>query len=210
MSVTWRQGELRRLWPHAPSELIEGMERTKRVLVQYEINTKVRLIQFMATISEETGAGMRLDEDLRYSGARLWELFGKHHFHSLIDAVTVAHQGAMAIADRIYGGRMGNKPGTHDGYNFHGRGLMQLTGRENYEVVSKASGLDFLGHPEWLSSPDHCLLAAAAFWKYDKVNQVADTGSTSAVTRRVNGGLINLSARLTWVAIWTHAGFEIE
>lgn len=210
MTVTWRKGELHRLWPHAIAALIDGMEETKGVLKEYAITNKPRLIQFLATISEETGAGTRLEEDLRYSGPRLWELFGKHHFHSLQDAVNVAHQGAQAIADRIYGHRMGNRPGTHDGYDFRGRGLMQLTGRSNYETVAKITGVDYLTHPEWLSDPNHCLQAAAAFWQQAGVNTIADTGNTTSVTRRVNGGLINLQARLTWVAVWSHAAFETK
>lgn len=208
MTLTWRAGELRRLWPHAPTSLVDGMEATKAVLAKYAITTKPRLVQFLATISEETGAGMRLEEDLRYSGPRLWALFGHHHFHDLADAISVAHQGPRAIADRIYGGRMSNRPGTHDGYDFRGRGLMQLTGRANYEAVSKVAGIDFLAHPEWLSAPEHCLEAAAAWWQHAGVNAIADTGNTTAVTRRVNGGLIGLEARLTWVATWSHAAFD--
>lgn len=203
MALTWQPADLRRLWPHAPQALVDGINAAKdTVLPKYDITTQPRICEFMGVNSEETGGGVRLDEDLRYSGPRLWTLFGRHQFASLDDAIAVAAHGAVAIADRIYGNRMGNRPGTDDGYAFRGQGLIQLTGRGNATNVAAWTGIDYVNHPEWLMDPAHCLEAAAAYWKHAGCNELADTGSVAAVTRRVNGGLINIQARVEWFNTW--------
>ncbi len=106
-------------------------------------------------------------------------------------------------AQAKYEGRadLGNT-GVGDGFKFRGRGLIQVTGRDNYEACGEALGLDLITHPELLEQPQHAAMSAAWFWKQKGLNDLADRDQFNTITRRINGGLNGLAARL---ALWEKA-----
>lgn len=104
---------------------------------------------------------------------------------------------------RVYGGRMGNAPPpSDDGWNFRGRGLSQVTGREGYSKLAKATGLDLLDHPELLSDPDHALECGVADFILCGCLPHAVADDVVGVTKAINGGLIGLAERRQWLAAW--------
>ncbi len=113
-----------------------------------------------------------------------------------------AHQNALA--NILYGGEFGRKnlgntqPG--DGWKFRGRGLKQLTGRDNYRRFSRAwlGDESLLENPDRVGNPDGAVASAIWFWKANGLNEVADRGSVDAVTKVVNGGTVGLADRKTW------------
>lgn len=101
-----------------------------------------------------------------------------------------------------YEGRidLGNtQPG--DGKRFMGRGLIQITGRANYQKVSEALGIDFISSPELLEQPSNAALSAAWFWNAHGLNELADAGDFAMITRRINGGMNGYSDRLALLAL---------
>jgi putative chitinase len=106
------------------------------------------------------------------------------------------------IADgSAYEGRvdLGNtQPG--DGKRFKGRGLIELTGRDNYAACGTALGLDLLSHPKLLAEPEHACRSAAWFWKENDLNSFADSNRFGSLTKRINGGYNGLDDRIQlWI-----------
>jgi len=83
-----------------------------------------------------------------------------------------------------------------DGIRFKGRGLIQITGRSNYDKLSNAFGIDFIQEPELLESPEYAVLSSLWFWKSKNLNQIADSGNFELLTKRINGGINGLKDRL--------------
>lgn len=101
---------------------------------------------------------------------------------------------------KAYEGRkdLGNvRPG--DGVRYKGRGLIQITGRANYREISKATGIDFESHPEWLELPQWAVVSACWFWKSRGMNEMADRDELTAITKRINGGKNGLQDRLRYL-----------
>lgn len=195
---------LERLWPHAPHSLADGMVATsEEVFAKYGLATAVEVADFMAQISEETGGGYDTEEDLNYSAVRLTQVWPAR-FPSIARALPFAHN-PRGLADNVYGSRYGNRPGTDDGYNFRGRGGIQITFHDWYAKIGAATGLDLLNKPGLANDPERFLECAAAFWKLDGVNPFADRGDFRGETLRVNGGLTNYPLRQHWRALWRPA-----
>ena len=121
-------------------------------------------------------------------------------FPDLPTAMKYAHN-PEAIANKVYGGRMGNGPEeTGDGWKYHGRGLIQLTGKENYDNCGKAIGVDLINQPGLLAQPDGAVMSAGWFWNKKGLNALADAGDYETMTKRINGGLIGLDDRKAKIA----------
>jgi putative chitinase len=195
---------LDRLWPHAPHSLVNGMAMTSQaVLAKYGIDTPQDVADFMAQGTEETGGGEDIEEDLNYSALRLTQVWPSR-FPSVARAMPFAHSPRL-LADNVYGGRFGNRPGTDDGYDFRGRGFIQVTFRGWYEKLSAVTGLDLVGKPDLVNDPAHFLEVGAAFWKIDGISLYADRGDFRGETLRLNGGYTNMATRLQWRATWRRA-----
>ena len=100
-----------------------------------------------------------------------------------------------------YDGRLdlGNtEPG--DGARYKGRGLIQITGRANYRDCGSALGVDLIGNPELLESPEFACRSAAWFWKNHGLNELADKGDFKLITKRINGGYNGMADRETYLA----------
>lgn len=148
---------------------------------------------FLAQMDHESGGFKRLSESFAYDPQRLLKVFPKY-FSSIEEATAVREKGPAAIADRVYGGRMGNEaPG--DGFKYRGRGFIQLTGRANYEAAGKALGLDLVNKPELAEDPANAAKVALWYWQSRGVSKPAQIGDVERSTKLINGGLNGLSDR---------------
>lgn len=148
---------------------------------------------FLAQMDHESGGFKRMSESFSYAPDRLLKVFPKY-FRSIEEASAVRQQGPAAIAERVYGGRMGNEaPG--DGFKYHGRGFIQLTGRANYEAAGKALGLDLVNKPELAEDPANAAKVALWYWQSRGVSKSAQIGDVARSTKLINGGLNGLSDR---------------
>ncbi len=195
---------MRKMWvsgdQHVPG-LIEGIASTApAVFEKYGIATDLTIAIMMAQFSEECGAGLEMEENMNYTAERLLQVFPRHFTPSL--AAKAAHNPRM-IGDIAYGGRMGNAPPpSDDGYNYRGRGLSQVTGRDGYKVLAEKTGLDVLGAPSLLSDPQHTLECGVADFIICGCLPFAEKGDVIDVTRHLNGGLNGLGERQRWTGLW--------
>lgn len=167
-------------------------------LTRWQIDTPQRVAMFLAQVAHESGGFRTLVESLHYSATRLLQVWPSRFTPT--DAAAMAFD-ERAIAERAYGGRLGNGPeGSGDGYNYRGRGLIQLTGRDNYTRCGAALGLDLVGHPEVLEQPEYAAQSAGWFWAGRGCNELADAGDYLGITRRINGGTNGQADRETWLA----------
>jgi predicted chitinase len=150
---------------------------------------------FMAQMDHETGGFRNMEESFAYRNAEQVMSVSASARRQGSKAVSEALlQGPRALAEMMYGGRMGNtQPG--DGYRYRGRGFVQLTGRANYAEAGKALGLDLVSNPELAASPEVAAKVATWYWSQKGAASAARAGDVSAVTRLINGGSNGLSAR---------------
>jgi putative chitinase len=177
---------LKKHWPRASTELIQGMANTAGVLEKLGINTPLRLAHFMGQISQECGKGTIMAESLNYTAARMMKVFPKR-FPTLASTQGF-ERNERAFGNKVYNGRMGNRPGSDDGFNFRGRGGLQLTGRENYEAIGKSCDLDLVNHPELVAHRDHMLLIAATEFVKLGCLEECDRDNVVQVSARINLG----------------------
>lgn len=198
---------LSRLWPNGDARvpgLVAGMIATApNVFARYGITTPQLVAQVMAQISHECGAGLEVIENLNYSAGRMMQVWPSR-FSSMASAAPFAHN-PRALANKVYNGRMGNVPGSDDGWNFRGRGAAQTTGREGYQRLAKATGLDVVGHPDLVIDPRYFLLCGVADFVNCGCLPFAKQDDILGVTRRLNGGTVGLAQRKAWLAKWTAA-----
>lgn len=160
----------------------------------FEIDTPTRQAAFLAQVGHESGLLTITEENLRYSAEGLLKIFPK--YFDTETAPKYAKHPDM-IANRVYANRMGNgDQASGDGWTFRGRGLIQLTGRNNYKACGDGIGLDLIGLPEQLTLPTPAAMSAGWFWEDRTLNQHADSGNFERLTRAINGGLNGLAHRL--------------
>lgn len=143
----------------------------------------------MASVDNETGGFTRDSENLNYSAKGLLKTFPK--YYKTEEAARADANNPEAIANKVYGGRMGNKD-AGDGWKYRGRGNLQLTGKSNYEDMSKRLGVDFVNNPELAADPKYSAQIAVEFWKKSGADKAAASGDTDKARRIVNGGDIGL------------------
>ena len=160
----------------------------------YLIDTPVRQAAFLAQIGHESGGLMVTEENMNYSAKGLRATWPNRFTES--DAERYARKPEW-IGNRAYQGRMGNgDEASGDGYRYRGRGLIQLTGKDDYRECGEALGLDLLGCPELLNEPANAAMSAGWEWDRSKLNAVADSGDFEKLTRIINGGLNGYPDRL--------------
>ena len=151
---------------------------------RYQIVGAKRVAAFIAQVGHESGHLTHLVENLNYSADALRKTWPSRFNAEL--ATTVARKPEQ-IANIAYGNRMGNTaPG--DGWKYRGRGLIQITGKNNYRACGEALGLDLIAQPEMLEKPQYGCMSAAWFWATNGLNTLADAGKFDAITQRINGG----------------------
>jgi putative chitinase len=167
-------------------------------MAKYNIGTPARKAAFIAQISHESGRFSAIEEDLNYSAEGLLKTFHTHF--TAADAQRYAHH-PMLIANRAYADRMGNgNEASGDGWKYRGRGLIQITGRDEYKVCGADLGLNLTDNPDPLLFPRYAALSAAWYWSVNGCNELADLDHFSAITKKINGGLEGQADRLALFA----------
>lgn len=165
------QQQLLQILPNAGPKAGVFVPALSIAMARYAIDSRLRIAAFIAQIGHESG-------QLRY----VREL-GSDSYLAKYDT------GQLAL-------RLGNTPEADgDGQLYRGRGLIQVTGRTNYEACGEALGLDLLAQPQLLEQPDHAAMSAAWFWDRANLNALADKGDFLMITRRINGGTNGLADR---------------
>lgn len=165
---------------------------------QYEISTPLRKVHFLAQVAHESGGFKFVVENVNYSAQALYNVFRKY-FPTLDEANSYARQ-PQKIANKVYANRMGNgNEASNDGWNFRGRGLIQLTGKRNYQAFSNKTGQNFITSPQLLEEPKWALASACWFWKNRNINKYADADDIHMVTKLINGGSNGLANRLHYL-----------
>ena len=173
------------------SKWLKPLEDT---FAKYDINTPKRQAAFIGQCAHESNNFKTLEENLNYKPESLMRVWPSR-FPDLATAMKYAHN-PEAIANKVYGGRMGNGvEETGDGWKYHGRGLIQLTGKENYDNCGKAISLDLINQPGLLAQPDGAVMSAGWFWNKKGLNVLADSGDYETMTKRINGGTLGLDDR---------------
>ena len=164
-----------------------------QVFVKYDLDTPKRQAAFIGQCAVESANFTRLQENLNYSAQRLTQVWPSR-FPNISMAEPYANN-PEKLANFVYAGRMGNLQ-DGDGWKFHGRGLIQLTGRENYANCGSGIGVDLIDNPDLLLTPKYAVLSAGWYWNKKGLNALADTQEYGAMTRRINGGLTGLDERI--------------
>jgi len=186
---------LDKLKNHVPDAVIAQLPDT---ITKFELNTPLRLAHFLAQAGHESGGFKALNENLNYGAKGLLGIF-KKYFPT--EALAIQYERKPEkIANRVYGGRMGNGPeATGEGYKYRGRGYIQLTGKDNYKAFDAVVTESIIDNPD-LVATKYPLLSAAWFFHKNGLHKIADKGATDAVvtevTKRVNGGTIGLTDRI--------------
>jgi putative chitinase len=175
-------------------------EKYKSLLDSYYVNTPLRLAHLFSQIKHESGL-KPISENLNYSAKGLATTF-KKYFPTTALANEYQRQ-PQKIANRVYANRMGNgdeKSG--DGWKYRGRGFIQLTGKDNYLMLSKDARIDCFNNPDLLLEEANAMIAALWFWNKNKLNDLADRDDIKAITKRINGGFNGLAHRQELLTKW--------
>jgi predicted chitinase len=197
---------IRSLAPRARDDYVAALVSGGDVLEKAAINTPMRLAQFLANVSHEVGGFTIVRENMNYTAARI-----KQVWPTRPEAVKFAGK-PRELANCVYNGRMGNRPGTDDGWNFRGGGMIQLTGRDSYERFGRELGIPLAENPELIEDAAVSLKAAA--WEFGKFVHLCDRGEAGfrAVCNGINRG--NIASKLDpigwvdrqrWLKRWTDA-----
>jgi putative chitinase len=159
---------------------------------KYDISTPKRQAYFIGQCMHESGGFKQLKENLNYSAKGLMATWPSRFPD--IDTAEKYERNPEKIANKVYAGRMGNTE-DGDGAKYIGRGLIQLTGKENYDNCGSAIGVDLVANPDLLSTPKYAALSAGWFWNRKGLNALADADDIDTITKRINGGLIGIADR---------------
>lgn len=189
--------QLRQLIPRNPF-VQQWHDALSQLLPDYEINTPQRIAAFIAQCAHESGGFTAIKENLNYRAATLRRLFPKYFpTDELANRYASMPNKQEAIANRIYANRMGNGPEeSGDGYRFCGRGLIQLTGRNNYTLFAESLEISVEEASEYLETFEGAAQSACWFWESNNLNRFADVGDIRGLTRAINGGFIGLEDRI--------------
>lgn len=209
--------QLQKMWPHGNISvpgLMEGIiASAPAVFAKYQVTTALVVAMMFGQFSEETGGGIDMVENIHYSPVRACQVWPSR-FHSVNDVYQKVGsspgdpQFSIKLMDNVYGNRMGNRPGTHDGSTYIGRSLSQITGRgeetppSGYMGVAQKTGIDVLNHPELAITPQNALECSVADFILCGCMPWAEKGDILRVTEHLNGGTIGLSERQHWTISW--------
>jgi putative chitinase len=169
-------------------------EALSKLLPDYEINTAPRMAAFIAQCAHESGGFRFLSENLNYRAESLMRVFPRY-FHTMELARAYEKQ-PEKIANRVYASRMGNgDEASGDGYRYRGRGLIQLTGRDNYTFFAGSLDIAVEEATEYLETFEGAAQSACWFWESNNLNRWADAGDIVKMTKIINGGTIGLEDR---------------
>jgi putative chitinase len=191
MQIT--QQQLSTLIPKNPY-VDQWCEALNKILPDYEIDTPGRIAAFIAQTSHESAGYTALHENLNYQAASLMRVWPRY-FPDMATAQAYAHQ-PERIANRAYSNRMGNgDEASGDGWRYCGRGLIQLTGRSNYQSFADSIETDLSEIPAFLQTFEGAVQSACWFWEANNLNKWADLGDIERMTKIINGGTLGLADR---------------
>ena len=179
---------------------MELWNKYKSLLTKEGINTPLRLAHFFAQCKVESDLKPKI-ESMDYSVEGLIKGFGRHRI-SLEDAkkfgrTSTQKANQKEIANRLYGGQWGKtnlgNTQTNDGWNLRGSGILQITGRANFQKLSDDTGIDFINHPELILQEAESLIAAIWFWNYRGLNRYADKDDVLSISKVINLGSVKSS-----------------
>ena len=186
--------KIEKLKGHVPDTVIAQLPE---VIKKFNITNTLRLAHFLSQCGHESGNFKAVSENLNYSADGLVKIFGK--YFNATSAAGYARN-PEKIASKVYASRMGNgNEASKEGFKFRGRGYIQLTGKENYTRFGKFIGEDIASNPD-LVATKYPLASAAFFFNSNNLwaicDKGADTATVTAVTKRVNGGVLGLEDRI--------------
>jgi putative chitinase len=165
-----------------------------KVLPDYDITSVARVAAFMGQTMVESAGYTALIENLNYKPESLMKLWHTH-FPTEEIAMQYGHHPEQ-IANRAYAGRMGNgDEASGDGWNYCGRGLIQITGKDNYNLFAQSIDTPLEQIPEFLGTFEGAVQSACWFWENNNLNALADAGDILTMTKKINGGTIGLEER---------------
>jgi predicted chitinase len=194
------QSDWQAIFPKAPDAIIAAFAEGAEVLDQVGITqSRTRLAYALANVEHECAGFtiLNLTENINYSAKRMAEVW-PNRFACPADVKQrygTAPGWQKKAFDEIYGGRMGNRPGTSDGSDYIGRGGPQVTGRDGYRAVGKRCGLDLVNNPGLATEPSEQAAILAAFWSWKDLNTLADAGDFVGCVKKWNGGTNGLADR---------------
>jgi len=166
----------------------------EQLLDDYDITTPLRVAHFVAQCAHESGNFVFIKENLNYKAASLMTVF-KKYFPTAELATQYANK-PERIANRVYASRMGNgDEASGDGYRYCGRGLIQLTGKDNYTFFAGSLGISVEEASEYLATFEGAAQSACWFWEQNNLNRFADANDVKGLTRAINGGQIGIIDR---------------
>jgi putative chitinase len=204
--------QMHRHWPHCPEEFAVGVvDGAPEAFSRFYINTALRQAHFMAQISHECGAGTDIIESLNYTHVQRIMAVWPNRFPTYMSAIPFVGKPEI-LADKVYNGRMGNRPGSTDGWDYRGRGCLQITGRDSYVKYAAVCGVAIDANPDLAINPEYSILIAAAEFEGSGCNKYADRDNLTEVSALINIGhlVINpdaiegLSSRGSWLKLWKH------
>ena len=196
MSFTFNftQEQLKEMIPRNPY-VPQWYEAISSILPEYEINTPQRVAAFLAQCAHESGGFVFLKENLNYKAPSLRKVFPKY-FQDDATASAYANK-PERIANRVYANRMGTgDESSGDGWRYCGRGLIQLTGKDNYTFFAASLDIPVEEASEYLQTFEGAVQSACFFWEQNNLNKWADSGDILTLTKRINGGTIGLEDRI--------------
>ena len=197
MAIT--QQQLAQILPGNPY-VEHWCDALNKILPDYDITTSQRTAAFLAQCAHESGGFTALHENLNYKAESLCKVWPRYFNTS--NANDYAHQ-PEKIACRAYAGRMGNgDEASGDGWSYCGRGLIQLTGKNNYQAFADSIQTDISQIPAYLQTFEGAVQSACWFWENNNLNACADAGDIVKMTKIINGGELGLDDR---TARYNHA-----
>jgi putative chitinase len=177
---------------------VDWVEPLEEVFHRYEINTPERQAAFIGQCAHESMNFTKLEENMNYSAEGLMKTWPSRF--PTLESAKPYHRNPEKIANKVYAGRMGNGlEETGDGWLYHGRGLIQLTGKDNYMLASDALNMDFIHSPDYVLVPKYAALTAGWYWNKRNLNKEADAKDYTGMTKKINGGTIGLNDRIAHI-----------
>lgn len=179
---------------YGTSTLTKFIPALNKVIREVPLDSKERVAAFIAQIGHESGEFQAIRENLNYSAQALRSVFPKY-FKTVGQAQAYARQ-PQKIANKVYANRMGNGPeSSGDGWKFRGRGLIQITGRNNYTALAKHLGKTIDQTIEYLETPEGAVVSAAWYWRVNNLRDLEERNEFVMLTRKINGGTNGLEHR---------------
>ena len=178
-----------------PAKAGEWIDAINETFEKFDISTPERQACFLGQCAHESGGFTALSENLNYSASSLCRVWPKR-FPTVTDGQN-CEKNPQKIANKVYANRMGNgDEESGEGYAYRGRGLIQLTGKSNYEACGEALGVDLVENPDLVATPQYAALSAGWFWNKNKLNAYADKNDMEGLTKKINGGTHGIEDRV--------------